>query len=142
MSFVIAVPEAFGAAATDMANIGSTLDAANAATSARTTGVLAAAADEVPVAIAGLFCGHGQGYQELSAQAAAFHEQFAQALTAASGSYAATEAANEAANASPLQVLLNLINTPTQALTGRPLILLRASTSRHSRIVGSRAAAG
>jgi hypothetical protein len=41
-----------------------------------------------------------------------------QALAAGPGSYAATEAAN----ASPLQQLLNLLNAPTEALLKRPLI--------------------
>jgi hypothetical protein len=41
-----------------------------------------------------------------------------QALNAGAQSYAATEAAN----ALPLQTLLNLINAPTEALVGRPLI--------------------
>ena len=60
MSFVIATPEFVTAAATDLANIGSTLSAANAAAAAPTTGVLAAAEDEVSAAIAALFSGHGQ----------------------------------------------------------------------------------
>ncbi|MGA7055186.1 MAG: PE domain-containing protein, partial [Mycobacterium sp.] len=44
MSFVIAAPEFVTAAASDLANIGSTLNAANAAATAPTTGVLAAGA--------------------------------------------------------------------------------------------------
>jgi hypothetical protein len=47
MSFVIATPEFVTAAAGDLANIGSTLSEANAAAAASTTGVLAAAEDEV-----------------------------------------------------------------------------------------------
>jgi PE family len=43
MSFVIATPELVTAAATDLANIGSTLNAANAAATAATTRVIAAA---------------------------------------------------------------------------------------------------
>ena len=54
---------------------------------------------EVSVAIAAVFSEHGQGFQELGAQAAAFHSQFVQALSGAGGAYAATEAAN----VSPLQ---------------------------------------
>jgi PE family len=93
MSFVIAVPELLGTAATDLAGVGSTLSAANAAAGAQTTGVLAAAEDEVSAAIAALFSAHGQGYQALSAQAAAFHDQFVRALTAGTASYAGAEAA-------------------------------------------------
>ena len=52
MSFVIAAPEMMTAAASDVANIGSTLSAANAAAAAPTTGIVAAAGDEVSAAIA------------------------------------------------------------------------------------------
>jgi len=72
----------------------------------------------VSAAIAALFGAHGQAYQALSAQGAAFHDQFVQALTAGAGSYAAAEAAN----ASPLQDLLNLVNAPFEVVLGRPLI--------------------
>jgi PE family len=97
MSHVIAAPEMMTAAARDLSNIGSALTAAKAAAAAPTTGVLAAAADEVSAAIAALFSAHGQGFQALGAQAAAFHEKFVQALTATAGSYAGAEAANVSA---------------------------------------------
>lgn len=61
---------------------------------------------------------HGQTYQALSARAAAFHERFVQALATGGGAYAAAEAAS----VSPLQSALDLLNAPTQALLGRPLI--------------------
>jgi len=67
---------------------------ANAAAAARTTEVVAAAGDEVSAAIASLFSSHARDFQALSAQAAAFHSQFVQALAGAGNSYAATEAAN------------------------------------------------
>ncbi|CKL83267.1 PE-PGRS family protein [Mycobacterium tuberculosis] len=67
---MIAAPEAIAAAATDLASIGSTIGAANAAAAANTTAVLAAGADQVSVAIAAAFGAHGQAYQALSAQAA------------------------------------------------------------------------
>ncbi|CKL97176.1 Conserved protein of uncharacterised function%2C PE-PGRS family protein [Mycobacterium tuberculosis] len=70
---MIAAPEAIAAAATDLASIGSTIGAANAAAAANTTAVLAAGADQVSVAIAAAFGAHGQAYQALSAQAATFH---------------------------------------------------------------------
>jgi hypothetical protein len=97
MSYVIAAPEMMTSAATDVATIGSTLSAANAAAAAPTTGIVVAAQDEVSAAIAQLFSGHGQAYQALSAQAAALHDQFIQALTAGAGSYVSAEAANAAA---------------------------------------------
>jgi PE family len=65
MSFVTAVPEVLGTAATDLAGLGSTLNAANSAASTSTTGILAAAGDEVSAAIAAVFSAHGQGYQAL-----------------------------------------------------------------------------
>jgi hypothetical protein len=108
MSFVTAAPEAFTVAAGDLASIGSTINAANTAAAAQTTSVEAAAADEVSAQIAALFGAHGQRYQALSAQAAAFHDQFVQALTAGAQSYASAEAAN----ASPLQGLLDAIQRP------------------------------
>jgi hypothetical protein len=97
MSLVIAVPDVMAATATDLANIGSTLSAANAAAAASTTGVVVAAEDEVSAAIAAVFSAHGQGYQALSAQAAGFHAQFVQALAAGAESYLSTEAANTSA---------------------------------------------
>lgn len=61
---------------------------------------------------------HGQTYQALSARAAAFHERFVQALATGGGAYAAAEPAS----VSPLQSALDLLNAPTQALLGRPLV--------------------
>lgn len=90
MSFVVTIPEALAAVATDLAGIGSTIGTANAAAAVPTTTVLAAAADEVSAAMAALFSGHAQAYQALSAQAALFHEQFVRALTAGAGSAAAS----------------------------------------------------
>ena len=116
MSFLIAAPELVTAAATDLANIGSTITEANAFALVPTTGVVAAGADEVSAAIASLFSGHAAAFQTLSAKAAAFHEQFVQLLNGGAASYAQTEAANAE------QALLNAVNEPTMALVGRPLI--------------------
>ncbi len=122
MSFVIAEPELVGAAATDLANIGSTIRAANGAAALPTLGVLAPGVDEVSTQIAGLFGAHAQAYQALSSQAATFHQQFVQLLQAGANTYSSAEAAN----ASPLQTLkqeiLGVINAPTEALLDRPLI--------------------
>lgn len=98
MSYLVVSPDLLATAAIDLDSIGSALSAANAAAAVRTTSLLAAAADEVSAALAALFSGHGQAYQALSAQAAAFHQQFMQALGTGAASYAAAEAAN----ASPL----------------------------------------
>ncbi|CRH15824.1 PE-PGRS family protein [Mycobacterium tuberculosis] len=82
MSFVLAMPEVLGSAATDLAALGSVLGAADAAAAATTTGIVAAAQDEVSAAIAALFSAHGRAYQVASAQAAAVHAQFVEALSA------------------------------------------------------------
>ncbi|OSC39900.1 PE family protein, partial [Mycobacterium decipiens] len=119
MSYLIAAPEMLTAAATDLANIGSSISAANAAAAPPTTALVAAGADEISARIAALFGAHAQAYQVLSAQAAMFHEQFVRALSTGAGAYAAAEVASAQ---SVQQDLLNLINAPTQALLGRPLI--------------------
>ncbi|WP_082277319.1 PE family protein, partial [Mycobacterium ostraviense] len=116
MSFVIAAPGALLAAANDLAGIRSAISAANLAAAPPTTGVLAAGADEVSTGIAGIFGAHALSYQAVSAQTAAFHDQFVRALTAGGGAYASAEAANVQQN------LLNAVNAPVQALVGRPLI--------------------
>src|ERR1700737_3758078 len=99
MSIVITVPEVVAAAASDLGDLGSTIAAANSAAAASTTGVLAAGADEVSEAVAAVFAAHAQGYQSLSAQAAAFHQQFVALINAGAGQYAMAEGAN----VSPLQ---------------------------------------
>ncbi|KAA1248340.1 PE family protein, partial [Mycobacterium simiae] len=118
MSFLIAVPDMVASAAADLTGLSSILAEANAAAANSTTGVLAAAEDEVSAAIAALFSAHGRTYQALSEQAASFHAQFVQSLNAGAGAYASAEAAN----AAQAQSLLGAINAPVQALTGRPLI--------------------
>ena len=80
MSSLTAVPQLIATAATDLGNIGSTLSKANAAAATQTMGVLAPAEDGVSAAIAAMLSAYGQGYQALSAQAAAFHNQFVATL--------------------------------------------------------------
>ncbi|WP_142283680.1 PE family protein, partial [Mycobacterium gordonae] len=128
MSFVTVAPELISAAAGDLANVGSALQAAKAAASGSTTVVLAAGADEVSAAVSVLFGAYGQQYQALSTNAAVFHEQFVQALTSGAGAYATAEAANAAAVADPLTSLVGQIQAtgvfnydPVKMLTGRPL---------------------
>ncbi|WP_306464329.1 PE family protein [Mycobacterium tuberculosis] len=50
--------------------------------------MLAAAGDEVSAAIAALFGGFGLEYQAISAQVAAYHQRFVQALSTGAGAYA------------------------------------------------------
>ncbi|WP_083274532.1 PE family protein, partial [Mycobacterium intermedium] len=118
MSYVVVLPHALGTAATELAGLGAAVSGANAAAAAQTTQVLAAAADEVSAAIAALFSAHGHSYQALSAQAASFQAQFVRALAAGADAYGAAEAAG----ASPLQSVLDVVNAPVQVLTGRVLI--------------------
>jgi PE family len=94
MSFVTTQPEALTAAAANLAGIGTTMSAQNAAAAAPTTGVLPAAADEVSALTAAQFAVHAQMYQAISAQAEAIHQLFVSTLGTSASSYAFTEAAN------------------------------------------------
>ncbi|WP_139828917.1 PE family protein, partial [Mycobacterium riyadhense] len=122
MSSMMVSPEYLATAAVDVESIGSALRAANASAAAPITKVMAAGADEVSVAIAAFFAANAEQYQVLSAQAAAFHDRFVQAMSFGVGTYTAAEAANGA----PLQTLssnvLAVLNARTEALLGRPLI--------------------
>lgn len=122
MSLLVVAPDLLTSVATELESIRSGLGAANQTAAASTTRIAAAGADEISALVAALFAGHGQEFQALTAQATAFQRQFAQMLSAAAGSYGATEAANT----SPLSTLENdllfVFNAPTEALLGRPLI--------------------
>lgn len=115
MSVVVA-PDWLSAAAADIADLGSAVGAANAAAAAPTTGLLAAAEDEVSAAIAALFSTHGQGYQALSVDVAAFQSRFAQALAAAGGAYVAADAAS----AAPLQAFEQVVAGFEQTVEAAP----------------------
>ncbi|WP_459797685.1 PE family protein, partial [Mycobacterium riyadhense] len=116
MSYVVVAPELLSAAAGDVAGVGSVLSSAVAGAAPATTGVAAAAADEVSEAIAALFGSHGQEFQAISVRAEAFRQQFVAVLRAGSAIYGAAEAVNVE------QVLWSAVNAPTQALLGRPII--------------------
>ncbi|GFG65260.1 hypothetical protein MKUB_27500 [Mycobacterium kubicae] len=122
MSLVLVDTGWLSAAAADLENLGSALTSANAAAAAPTTGLVAAAADEVSTAIASLFGGFGQEYQALSSQLSAYHLQFVRNLGAAVGSYQGTEAASVSILDTLQQDVLGVINAPTQLFLGRPLI--------------------
>ena len=94
MSSLAVSPEAFTPAAHGLTEIWSAIRSANVAAAPSTTGVVAAAQDEVSAAIAALFGAHGQQYQSAVGRAAAFHDQFVSLLNASAGSYASAEAAN------------------------------------------------
>lgn len=93
MTNLIAVPEFIASVASDIEGIGSSINAASAAAAAPTSGLLAAASDEVSAAIASLFGAHGQEFQNIVGRVEAYYGQFQQTLAAAAGAYAQTEAA-------------------------------------------------
>ncbi len=115
MSFVLAAPDALIGVASDLAGLGSTISAAHAAAAPPTTGILAAAADEVSTQIATLFSHHAAWYQQLSAQVSEFHQRFVQTLTAAANAYASTET-------SAAQTLVNSVIAPAETVLGHALI--------------------
>lgn len=94
MSFVTTQPEMLAAAADNLAGIGSTVAARNAAAAAPTTAVIPAAADQVSMMTAAQFAVYGHQYQMISSQAEAILGLFTDTLRSAAGSYAITEAAN------------------------------------------------
>jgi hypothetical protein len=110
MTYVFAQPQMMTSAVADVAGIGSALSAANASAAGWTTGLQAAAADEVSAATANLFSAYAQEYQAVVKQAGTFHDEFAQAMAAAATAYAETE--TTAANA------LGALGSSTQARFG------------------------
>ncbi|WP_156687082.1 PE family protein [Mycobacterium sp. Marseille-P9652] len=119
MSYVIADPEIMAAAASDVAAIGSTVQAAHLVAAAPTVGVLPAAADEVSAGIAQIFSQVGQEFQSLAGQAVAYGQQFAQHLTGSGASYAAAEAVNAAS----IVDTVNNLFAPLIALPGQLLAM-------------------
>jgi hypothetical protein len=91
MSSVLVQPQLVSTAAANVAEIGSTIGAATASAAGSTTGLVAAASDEVSLSAAALFDAYAKDYQALIKQAAAFHEQFAAALASANAAYLAAE---------------------------------------------------
>ncbi len=93
MTSVFAQPQLISSAVADVTGIGSAIGAANASAAGATTGLQAAAADEVSAATANLFGAYAREYQAVIKQAGAFHDAFAQALAAAANAYSETESA-------------------------------------------------
>jgi hypothetical protein len=112
MSYVITAPEMVTAAAGNLAGIGSTIGQATAAAAAPTTSVAAAAADDVSLALSQMFGTYGQEFQALSAQAAAFHNQFVSLMNGGASAYLGAEIAN---------VQQGLATAPTSAAVTDPL---------------------
>jgi hypothetical protein len=115
MSFMVATPDLVQGAAQDLAGIRSSLAEATATAAGPTTGVAAAAQDEVSVAMASLFGGVGQEFQALSAQAQAFHAEFVNLMNAGAQAYVAAEGAAG-------QTLMSGAAAPAQVLLGGSVI--------------------
>jgi hypothetical protein len=110
MSLLTVVPDLLTAASGNLQNIGSGLRTANAAAAAQTTAIAAPAVDEVSQAITAVLGSHAQQFQNLSAQAAAFHDDFVNLLNGGAGQYLSSEVANAQ------QGLANAVNAPASAL--------------------------
>ena len=122
MSVLVVAPELVTSAADDLESIGSALNAAHHAAAVRTTGLAAAAADEVSAAMASLFTKYGQEFQALGAHARAFHQQFSQALSSGSRWYLAAEAAGASMLQTAQHNLVTAVNAPAEALLGRAVL--------------------
>lgn len=97
MSYLVTTPDWVAAAAEDLAGIGSSLRTATTAATMPTTGIAAAAADEVSAAIAQAFGGFGQEFQAVSAQVSSYHADFLRLLNGSAAAYVSAEMANAAA---------------------------------------------
>jgi len=93
MTSVFVQPQLISSAVADVTGIGSAISAAGASAAGATTGLQAAAADEVSAATANLFGAYAREYQAVIKQAGTFHDAFAQALAAAANAYTETESA-------------------------------------------------
>jgi hypothetical protein len=122
VSLLVVAPDLLTSAAADVESIGSALHAAHRAAAVSTTGIAAAAADEVSATVAALFAEYGQQYQALSAQASAFHQQFVEALSSGAGSYLAVEEASASLLRQALDRLRGAVNASTDGSLRRPLI--------------------
>ncbi|MCV7102688.1 PE family protein [Mycobacterium palustre] len=112
MSFVSVTPELIEGAAGDLAGIRRAVAEAAATATGPTTGIAAAAQDEVSIALASMFGDFGQQFQTLTAQAQAFHERFVGLMSAGVGAYLTAEAANVE------QTLLDAGGAPAAVLDG------------------------
>jgi len=121
-TFLIAAPQALAAASADLSGIGEAVREARASAASATTWIAPAAADEVSAAITRLLGNYAADFQALSARTAVFHTGFVQTLLHSATAFASTEAANTPWLQALERDLLGVINAPSYALTGRPLI--------------------
>jgi hypothetical protein len=129
MTSLVAQPQLMAAAAADVAEIRSAIGAAKAAAAGPTTGLVAAAQDEVSAITAALFGRYGQEYQAVLKQAAAFHAEFAAALAGAGNAYAQTEAANANAISGALRTLTSPVQSLLGGATAAPATTVAAGTA-------------
>lgn len=105
MTSVLSQPHVMAATAADVAGIGSAIAEAKSAAAGSTTGLVAAAGDEVSEAAAALFNAYAGEYHSLIGQASVFHTEFAQTLAAAAEAYLGTEAGAAGALTAAAQTL-------------------------------------
>ncbi|QLL05864.1 PecA family PE domain-processing aspartic protease [Mycobacterium vicinigordonae] len=139
MSALLVTPDLLSTATTELANIGTTVHLSNTSAFVGTTGLAAASADEISVALASMFTEYGQQYQALAQQFAASYEQFLPRLLEAAQAYAAAETAivNHLASSAS-----HLINDPVLEVTGRPLFGDGANGYTNAQGVGTTGGAG
>src|SRR3954471_23107410 len=113
MTSVVAQPALIASAAANVASINSSVSQAAYAAAGSTTGIAAAAEDEVSAVITEIFGAFGREGQELMARAGTFNEQLARLLSGTANAYAQAEA--EAAGT------LTSVGAPVQQLFS-PLI--------------------
>lgn len=92
MTSLTTQPQLLATAAADTAQIGYDISAAKAAVAGPTTGLVAAAEDEVSALTRTLFTAYAEEYQAVLGQATAFHDEFARLLATAGDAYAGAEA--------------------------------------------------
>lgn len=97
MTHLLARLDGISAAAGELVGIRSAVSAAGADAADATTGVVAAAKDEVSALTTAVFNSFGQDYQALLTRAVAFHDGFVRSLGGAESGYAQAEAAADAA---------------------------------------------
>lgn len=123
MSYVAVQPDVIATAAASLQEIRWSVGAASAEAAIPTTGVLAAAADEVSVAFSELLNDFAAEYQAIARQVQGFHARFARTVAGGALAYAETELANAAATAlnpilQPLKSLItNVALAPAAAFT-------------------------
>jgi hypothetical protein len=97
MSFVTALPEGIGTAASALTSIGTEVVAGNAAGAAPTLGVVPPAAEPASALLAAAFGTHAGVYQVTQAIGSVVHAMFAATMGASAATYAGTEALNAVA---------------------------------------------